>query len=180
MMQGGAERNSGFNGMMGGSRTGMSGNMDAHFIEQMIPHHADAVLMAEIALERADHQELKQLAWDIKDAQTKEINEMKEWYKNWFGTSVPGGFSGMMSGGMMGRGMMGDATDIAVLEKATPFDKEFIEQMIPHHQMAVMMAQMLLNVTDRPEMNKLAQDIISSQTSEIEQMREWYRSWYSQ
>jgi uncharacterized protein (DUF305 family) len=81
----------------------------------------------------------------------------------------------------MGRGMggmMGDSTDIKTLENAKPFDKEFIEQMIPHHQMAIMMATMLLQGTDRDEMKTLAQAIIDAQSREIDQMRSWYSSWY--
>lgn len=57
------------------------------------------------------------------------------------------------------------------------FDKAFLSDMIPHHQMAVMMANMLKNGTDRPEMKKLAEDIITAQTKEIDQMREWLKSW---
>jgi uncharacterized protein (DUF305 family) len=59
-------------------------------------------------------------------------------------------------------------------------DRHFIEQMIPHHQMAVMMASLMLRGTERVEIKKLAQDIITSQNSEITQMREWYRQLYSQ
>ncbi len=44
----------------------LTSNIDRHFIEQMIPHHNDAILMAEIALEKAEHQEIKTLAADIK------------------------------------------------------------------------------------------------------------------
>ncbi|MSR71678.1 MAG: DUF305 domain-containing protein [Candidatus Taylorbacteria bacterium] len=50
-------------------------------------------------------------------------------------------------------------------------DRHFIEQMIPHHEMAVMMAQMLQGSTDRPEMKQLVDNIITSQTKEIEMMR---------
>src|SRR3989344_5077170 len=57
-------------------------------------------------------------------------------------------------------------------------DSHFIEQMILHHQMAVMMAQMLLRSTNRPEMKQLAENIITAQTKEINQMREWYSAWY--
>ena len=56
--------------------------------------------------------------------------------------------------------------------------KEFIEQMIPHHQMAIMMAQMLKSGTVRPEMQQLAENIITSQSKEIHDMQGWYRSWY--
>ncbi|MDZ4063562.1 MAG: DUF305 domain-containing protein, partial [Coriobacteriia bacterium] len=58
-----------YTGYVGGSGTRgpmMAGNMDAMFIEQMIPHHDDAIAMAELALTRAEHPELKQLAEDIK------------------------------------------------------------------------------------------------------------------
>ncbi len=52
------------------------------------------------------------------------------------------------------------------------------EEMIPHHQMAVMMAQMLKNSTQRPEMRNIADNIINTQTKEIDQMRNWYSQWY--
>jgi len=82
-------------------------------------------------------------------------------------------------GGMMSQGgmHMGSTQDIDALKNATDFDKEFIEQMIPHHQMAVMMASMLKNGTNRPEMQKLADDIIAAQTREIDQMRAWLKTW---
>lgn len=78
----------------------------------------------------------------------------------------------------MGRGMMSEDADIERLKNASPFDKEFIEQMIPHHQMAVMMAQMMLQASDRDEIRTLAQNIITSQSREITQMREWHKQWY--
>jgi uncharacterized protein (DUF305 family) len=68
--------------------------------------------------------------------------------------------------------------DLAALKQSDDFDREFIRQMIPHHQMAVHMAQMLLKHTTRPEMNDLANSIIKSQTAEIAQMQEWNQTWY--
>ncbi len=50
-------------------------------------------------------------------------------------------------------------------------DRHFIEKMIPHHQMGVMMARMVLSRTDRPEIEELARSIISTQTDQIEQTR---------
>ena len=73
---------------------------------------------------------------------------------------------------------MGGREDIIALENASDFDKAFIEEMIPHHQLAIMMANMLKSGTSRPEMQQLAKNIISSQTKEIEQMRGWYTNWY--
>ena len=157
------------------------GSIDSHFIEQMIPHHEDAITMAGISLERAQHQEIKQLAKDIERTQSEEIEKMQKWYLAWYGQAVPDNFSAMghgMGSGMMHMGMMGDATDIDKLKTASDFDKAFIEEMIPHHQMAVMMAQMLERTTERAEMKQLARDIIVAQTKEINSMRSWYREWY--
>lgn len=165
--------------------TGMMGDIDRHFIEEMIPHHEDAVLMAELALSRAEHPELRQLAASIQRDQSREIDEMRGWYRSWYGIDAPdydegtdSRGSGMMGGGMMGGGMMGGGTDLEVLEAAHLFDQEFIKQMIPHHQMALMMAQMVLTGSDREEIRELARSIIETQSAEIDEMRDWYRSWY--
>jgi uncharacterized protein (DUF305 family) len=149
--------------------------MDAMFIEQMIPHHDDAIEMAEVALTRAEHPEIKQLAADIKRTQTAENAQMRTWYREWFGTAVPdvGGSSPMM-GGMMGSGTM----DIADLEVAEPFDKAFIEAMIPHHQTAIMMSRMAGGASGRPEMRGLTSSIIEAQSTEIDKMQAWYEEWY--
>ncbi len=58
------------------------------------------------------------------------------------------------------------------------FDAAFLEQMIPHHMGAVAMAQMVLQTSKRPELVKLANDIMASQEKEIELMRGWQKSWF--
>ena len=63
-------------------------NVDRHFIEQMIPHHEDAIGMARVALQKAEHPEIKKLAQDIEKSQSEEIVQMKSWYKEWFGIEV--------------------------------------------------------------------------------------------
>jgi len=163
--------------------TGYSSSIDMHFIEQMIPHHEDAITMSKSALTKAKRPEVKQLAQSIIDSQTKEIDQMKIWYKEWFKTNLPKGEAVMDTHGMMGNssqlhmGMMGDQSDLDSLESAEDFDKAFIEEMIPHHQMAVMMAEMLKGGSNRNEMIKLAEDIIAAQKSEIKQMRTWLQEW---
>jgi len=164
------------------SNSNSSQVLDSHFIEQMIPHHEDAITMAKAAQTKAQHPEIKQLADNIIDSQSKEITQMQEWYTSWFGKERPSGEQVMNQHGMMGNssemhmGMLGDDTDMKTLEDASQFDKTF-EEMIPHHQMAVMMANMLLQGTNRPEMKELANNIISAQTEEIKEMRQWYKDW---
>lgn len=162
----------------GGTQT--ASNIDRHFIEQMIPHHEGAVAMAKLALEKSKRTEIKTLATAIIEGQTKEIQDMTLWYKDWFGKDVPKISTGMMGGGMMfSSGMhMGGQEDITALRNATDFDKAFLEAMIPHHQLALMMVQMLKAGSNRPEMLQLAENITSSQSKEIQEMQDWYTQWY--
>lgn len=158
-----------------------SDGIDKHFIEQMIPHHEGAIEMAKVALAKSRRPEVISLANDIIEAQTKEISDMKSWYQAWFGTQVPVtsqhnmGNSHMMGGSMVHMGGM--SGDMELLEKAQDFDLEFVRQMISHHEMAVMMAQMLAASTERSEMKQLANNVITSQTKEIEMMRSWAEAW---
>ena len=170
-------------GMRSQNNSMVASTMDAHFIEQMIPHHEDAITMAELAQDLAKRQEVKTLAQNIIDSQSKEIDQMKTWYKDWYGRDLPTGINvmrqhGMMADSNMHMGMMGNETDITRLQEANDFDRVFIEDMIPHHQMAVMMANMLKNGTNREELRKLADDIVLAQTKEIDSMRNWYKEWY--
>lgn len=182
-------RQSGMMQMMGIQTNKLSGSsgdsevLDRHFIEQMVPHHEDAVTMANLALQKAKKQEVKTMAKNIISSQTNEIKEMKDWYRKWYGAELPTGSDvmsghGMMNDSGMHMGMMGSEADNSRLANAADFDKAFIEEMIPHHQMAVMMASMLKNGSKRPELTKLADDIISAQSDEISQMRTWYNQWY--
>lgn len=172
---------------------GMGQHADQHFIVMMIPHHQGAIDMAELALEKAQRPELKKLAEAIQRDQNREIDEMRTWYRQWYGTDVPdmpmqgmgmGMGMGMnshrsqvMSGMPMHSGMMHMAGDLTALNNASDFDLEFIRQMIPHHQSGVMMAQMVLSRAQHPEIRTLAESIIKSQTAEIEQMQQWEKTW---
>ena len=149
---------------------GMGQDIDQHFIVQMIPHHEGAIAMAKIALERSKRPEIIALAKSIIESQQKEIDDMRSWYQSWYGSAPSSGGVGMMRmGGMEG--------DIDVLESvsAAGFDREFLQQMIPHHEMAVMMVQMLAAGTERPEMKQLADNIRESQSREIDMMRGWLK-----
>jgi uncharacterized protein (DUF305 family) len=149
----------------------MAGAADQHFIIQMIPHHEGAIEMAKVALERSKRPEILTLANAIIAAQQKEIDDMRSWHKAWYGGSPPEGGMGMHMGGMTG-----DTTALGKLS-GDAFDREFMEQMIPHHEMAIMMAQMIRD-SSRDEMRQLSENIITSQASEIEMMRGWLESWY--
>jgi uncharacterized protein (DUF305 family) len=60
-----------------------------------------------------------------------------------------------------------------------PFDKAFIDAMIPHHQSAIYMAQVAQEESKIPVIKQLAEDIVDAQKREIEQMKQWRKQWYS-
>jgi uncharacterized protein (DUF305 family) len=161
----------GFVFLPGGASSLMGDGMDEMFIEQMIPHHDDAIAMAELALERSERPEIRQLAEDIRRSQTAENVQMRDWYRGWYGDEPD-------IGGGMGMGMMSETTDMRALESAPDFDKEFIEQMIPHHETAVMMTSMVGNGGGRQELRELADSMRRAQSREIELMESWYSEWY--
>jgi uncharacterized protein (DUF305 family) len=57
---------------------------DEAFIDAMIPHHRSAIEMAQVALENSDNPKIKELAQNIIGAQQREIEQMKQWRKEWY------------------------------------------------------------------------------------------------
>jgi uncharacterized protein (DUF305 family) len=168
-------------GSMGMGSEGMARQMvmengeysDGRFIDAMVPHHQGAIAMAEVALKNAEHEEIEQLSQNIISSQQAEIEELKAIKKEEFGTSnVP---MEMSQEQMRGMGMMMDPQELANKE---PFDRAFIDAMIPHHQSAIVMAQVALEEGENPEIKELARNIASAQQSEIEQTRQWQEEWY--
>src|SRR5215203_4076306 len=147
---------------------------DERFIDAMVPHHQGAIEMARVALENAEHEEIKELSRNIISSQQAEIVELKAIKKEEFGTSnVP---MEMSQEQMRSMGMM----DPQQLANKEPFDKAFIDAMIPHHQSAIEMAQVAYQKSENPRIKELAGNIVSDQQAEIEQMKQWREQWYPQ
>ena len=174
---------------MGTPMAGMAIEFDRLFIDMMIPHHVAAVAMAEVALVRAEHEELRELAAEVIAAQGTEIAQLQAWRDQWY----PGApvlpmaeMEAMMAGmtgdapGMEMMGMtMDPAAELAALCAAPePFDLAFIDAMIPHHQTAIAMAEAALDRSTHPELAALHAAIIETQQREIEQMLKWRAAWF--
>lgn len=157
-------------------------NYDLRFIDAMIPHHEGAVIMAQDLAEKTQRPELQTLAKNIIDAQEKEIEQMKQWRKQWYPNAMatPMAWHGEMNHMMAMSSEQIDAMRMNVdLGSAdSEYDLRFLEAMIPHHEAAVIMAQDLAEKTKRPELQKIAQDILASQQAEIDQMKQWQQQWY--
>jgi uncharacterized protein (DUF305 family) len=167
-------------GCGGGGDETAGNDADAAFVADMVPHHEGAVVMAEMAQQRAENPELKALADEIIVAQEKEIAEMESIKADL--PEADGDTEHSMGEDHMGHmGMdaegMGMGMDPAELENAGSFDIAFIDMMIPHHEGAVEMANQLLEEGENPQLRTMANAIVASQTAEIEQMRRWRAQW---
>ena len=146
--------------------------VDRAFVADMVEHHKSAVEMAEMAQQKAEHDEVKKLADAIVKTQNAEIETMDGLASQMDDEGVEKGDLGMA---MHGKGM---SDDMSMLENAKPFDRQFIDMMIPHHQDAIRMARMELDKGKSAETKKLAQAIIDAQAREIDDMNTWRVSWY--
>jgi len=162
---------------------------DRRFIVMMIPHHEGAIAMADLALTRARHGEIRALAGRIRSSQSRENALMRQWYRQWYGAEVPswpasGWGPGMGMGGGMGMGMgmgwrpAGMSGDLDALRNAADFDRAFLMQMINHHRMGVMMASHAQWNTAHPKLRELQAAMVRVQSEEIWQMQRWYLQWY--
>lgn len=64
------------------------------------------------------------------------------------------------------------------MDPAKPFDAQFIDSMIEHHQGAVTMAQAVLQQAEHAELKTMAEAIIAAQNAEIQQMQGWRTAWH--
>ncbi len=147
---------------------------DLQFLDTMSAHHKSAIDMANIALTKANHPELKIFAEKIISDQTEEIAQMKQWREQWFAEkpSVLNPEMSGMSGSMKGMNMKA-FDDLS----GNRFDLEFIEQMTAHHKGAVIMAKEALAKAEHQEIKAMAQGIINAQEAEIQQMQAWQTAW---
>jgi uncharacterized protein (DUF305 family) len=139
---------------------------DAMFAQMMIPHHEQAVEMADLAATRASDPEVKELATKIKAAQAPEIQTMKDWLTDWGIHPDSGGMGHSMPGVM-------SEEDMKKLEaaKGKAFDKLFVQQMIAHHNGAIEMAKTEQANGSNADAKELAKTIETTQQAEVEQLQ---------
>ena len=171
----------GMGSMMNGG--GMMGSFDEdrpfdlQFVDQMTMHHEGAIMSSEHMISDSKRPELRELAENIEESQSEQIDRMQEWRDEWYPdaeqtSGMPAGMMDEMMDEMMGDGMMermmGGSMQEMMGGGAT--DEMFLRMMIPHHEMAVDMSEKALERSEHPELEELARKIIDEQTAEIELM----------
>lgn len=131
------------------------------FLFEMIPHHLEAVEVTNELLKKVSDKELKAFMENVIEVQSKEVADMKIWYKNWYGVTYDTNPNYKL--------MMGEMSKFS----GRDLEKVYIEGMIFHHKGAVEMAKSVLKQDLRNETKKLAENIIESQEAEITLLESW-------
>ena len=146
---------------------------DVEFAQGMIPHHEQAIEMAELVDSRSNNPKIKSLAADIIAAQDPEIKTLQSFLKS---NNESSSDKHAMHGSDSMDADMGMATEkqMSDMESAqgNAFDEMFLEHMIRHHEGAVEMAQKELKDGENKSLRSLAKSIISAQEKEIRLMKD--------
>ena len=147
---------------------------DTSFMQDMIPHHNQAVQMAELVANRTNLQELNDVAGRINASQEDEVGFMLQWLRE-RGESIPDpkAHDEMRTSHMMaGMASPEQMAELAEVE-GTAFDQMFLELMIAHHEGAVTMVEELLDQPGSaydPVLFDFVNDVTNDQAAEIERM----------
>lgn len=157
-------------GMNHGAHSMSMGGDEAMFLQMMIPHHQQAIVISDLAISISKNEDILKLANQIKGAQAPEIDQMKSWLKAAGLGEDPGHSMHAMAG------MLTDS-QLEQLKNSTgkDFDRQFLSGMIAHHQGAVEMVRMIENSSDL-KLRDFGEQIIQSQSSEIAVMKQLLKS----
>lgn len=142
---------------------------ETRFMTRMIDHHAMAIMMGEVRLEEAVHDELRSMCEDIITSQSQEIEMMQAWLADWYGVfHTP----------QMSPGDEQMIEHLASLEGAE-FEIEFMQEMIKHHKMAVGRAMKCVQRAEHEALVDMCETMIETQQAEIAQLGSWLCEWYA-
>jgi uncharacterized protein (DUF305 family) len=145
-----------------GSTDGKLSGQDAMFLQMMIPHHQQAVVISDYALTNSSNADVLKLANQVKAAQQPEITQMEKWLNDsGLGTDPGHSMDGM--GGMLTQ----DQLSMLAKSKGAAFDRLFLSGMIDHHKGAVAMVSMISN-SNNSQIKEFGNQIRISQSAEIE------------
>lgn len=141
---------------------------DLTFIDEMTEHHRMGVEMAEMAVEKAHHSELRELAKKMVKAQLEEIKIMQHWRKNWYPHADE--FESHAVGMRMEEleRLSGNAFDVA-----------FLDSMIMHHPGAIYLGHESQKRGKHSKLRNLGRKIASDQIKELDTMRHWRHHWHN-
>ena len=143
-----------------------SRNNNADFATMMIAHHVGAVEMSELLLEKGKDPILKSFAEEVIAAQNTEIEQMKNFQNT---REISTDYEKFQQALNQSMAAMMDKN----IKVHDDIDKDYAQQMIPHHKSAVEMAEVYLKFGKQPELLKLSKSIVTEQNKEIAELEMW-------
>lgn len=144
---------------------------DVTFAQGMIPHHEQAVEMADMALDPniGASEQVRDLATRIKGGQDPEIAMMNDWLTAWGQPMQMNTGEGHDMSSMNGM-MSAEEMDTLRTMTGAEFDTMWMQMMIRHHEGAIATAQTVKAAGSNPDVLALADLVITAQQSEITEM----------
>jgi uncharacterized protein (DUF305 family) len=136
--------------------------LDKRYLNGMIAHHMSAIYLLEQAQEHSQRPEIKDLATSVIAADTEGIEQLYQFKRNWYGDERP-------------------VTEFTRVELGTAdetFDLRLLNALIAHHEEAIAVAQEVRTKSSRTEVLSLADEVITSLSSNADQLRTWRSTWY--
>ncbi|WP_171074070.1 DUF305 domain-containing protein [Nonomuraea basaltis] len=138
------------------------------YLSQMVPHHEEAITAAR-QLQRSERSDMRRLGQSIVTTQTAEVGKMRDWLEQWYRQSpTPSPSETTMP-------------DLSRLS-GDQLDKTFLQHMIPHHMMAIMMSQQVLRhgEVQHSEVAAFARTVRDDQWAEVRTMRQYLVQWFGE
>jgi uncharacterized protein (DUF305 family) len=160
----------------------MEVEVDQLYIDMMLPHHGSIVALAEAALPELTDPRLQEMAQSIIDTQTAEQQELEQYREEWYGSAEPMALDQHMMDMMtIAMPSMESSMDTMMNQMSADYqvatfcaaedpDLAFIDQTIPHHQMAIDASMDVLGKAVHPEIAEFAQKVIDAQQQEIDEL----------
>lgn len=141
---------------------------EIRFLEDMIDHHAMAVEMSEICVEKNVRPQLEERCEQIIASQSQQIEMMQSWLADWYGIQHEPEMTA------------GEERRMARMEalSTSEFEAEYMSMMIRHHSTAIREADRCLNRAHHGDLLDLCRDIIAEQATEIQLFSEWLCDWH--
>jgi len=163
----------------------MAMEFDQLYIDMMIPHHQSIIALAEAALPHLTDERLEAIAYTIIDVQGVEVEELRDYRQQFYGSAEPmmmdEHMMGMMMDAMPNMGSMEDMmtqmdpeAQVAAFCAAGDPDLAFINLIIPHHEMAITASEIALTQATHQEIKDFAQKVINDQQREIDELTQIY------
>lgn len=142
--------------------------LEIDYMEFAIDHHLAGIVMAQLCVERAIHEELRQLCRESIASQQRQIELFRSWLRDWYGINYVG---------EMPQSAEQDIRRLSELYGAE-FEDEFLTEFSKHHLRIIKESEKVVRRAYHEELRREAQMTITNQSRQVVQMQTWDCQWY--